>query len=367
MKPYKVLIATGSSGGHLLPAMTFADSLRERAPCQIHFLLRRPRNWAVPAALRTFRIHWTGGFALPRELSLETVLFPFKFLVNFFQVMGVLLVERPDLVVGFGGYVSFPAVLLGRLFGSRTLIHEQNRVFGKANRILSRITDRVALSFPIKGEKSSRFEVTGNILRPAIVKKCEKALYLPPVPTDKFNILLLGGSQGAKHLNFIFLEALKGLGEDELSQFRIKHITGDLNHFEMAKAYKAFPALLEREVIPFTDTIDDCYLWSHWVLARAGAWTVFELMAFGRPSLLVPYPHADSHQIENARFLEEGGGCEVMEESRLSPELLRDALRSLKRSPEKFKRLAENAKKMRILDASAEVSRLALSLLASRN
>jgi len=364
----KILIATGSSGGHLLPALTFAEVLEREAPCEIHFLLSRPRNWETPEALKSYQVHWTGSFAFPREFSLGAMLFPFKFLGSFFQVVGTLLRERPALVVGFGGYVSFPVVLVGRLMGSRTLIHEQNRVFGKANRILSRFADRVALSFPPQnGKRDTRFVPTGNILRPSIVKNCENALYNFPSSADKLNILLLGGSQGAQRLNRIFLEALKGLEDGELSQMRVRHITGKLNHSEVARGYESLPACLEREVIPFTEKIDDCFLWSHWVVSRSGAGTVFELMAFGRPSLLVPYPHADSHQIENARFLEEAGAAELIEEDQLTPWILRQKIRSLRTSPEKFKRLAENAKKMRILDASDQVSRLALSLLSSRN
>jgi UDP-N-acetylglucosamine--N-acetylmuramyl-(pentapeptide) pyrophosphoryl-undecaprenol N-acetylglucosamine transferase len=368
--PYKVLIAAGSSGGHLLPAVSFAQALQKKTPCDVHFLLSRLKNWEIPPSLASFSVHWTGSFAFPQVLSLNSLLFPLKFILNSMRILQALLKENPDLVVGFGGYVSFPAVVLARLLGRPTLIHEQNRTFGKANRVLARFAKKVAVSFPLNGKRNvseTKFVVTGNLLRSALTQKAEKSLYVLPAKTDKLNVLLVGGSQGAKRLNLIFVEALKGLKEEELSQYRIQHVTGNLNHAEVVSLYQNIPGTLEREIIPFTNKIEELYLRSHWVIARSGAGSIFELMAFGRPSLLVPYPYAASHQLDNARFLEEKGACEVVEERDLSPEILRSYLRSLRQDPEKLKRFAENAKNSRVLNGAEALASLALSLMESRN
>jgi UDP-N-acetylglucosamine--N-acetylmuramyl-(pentapeptide) pyrophosphoryl-undecaprenol N-acetylglucosamine transferase len=363
----KILIACGSSGGHLLPALSFAEVLKERMPSEIHFLLARLRNWEAPAALKPFTVHWTGSFAWPRRFSKETLLFPYHFLKNQHLIWKVLRQECPELAVGFGGFVSFPAVLMAKLLGIPALIVEQNRIFGKANALLRFFADRVALSFPPQQKTSFRYAVTGNPLRKNLIEKAKNALYLEPGPSDKLSVLIVGGSQGARSLNRTLVETLKNLSREELSRIRITHLTGALNYEEVSRLYAELPAVLERRVLAFSDRMGELYRESHFVVSRSGAGTVFELMAFARPSLLIPYPHAESHQLQNAKYLETAGAADVIEEKDLTPLKLQDYLADILRHPKKLKVMAERSRELRVLDASERITELALSLLKRQN
>jgi UDP-N-acetylglucosamine--N-acetylmuramyl-(pentapeptide) pyrophosphoryl-undecaprenol N-acetylglucosamine transferase len=359
----KVLIATGHTGGHLFPALCFAEQLGRDLPCEIRFLMTRPKHWETPRELGRFETFWMGSFALPRGFAPEWILFPFKLLWYSVRVFGWIIRWRPRLVVGFGSFSCFPAVVGASVLGIPSLLHEQNVVPGKATRFLAPLARRVALSFPPGKEMEKKFIVTGNPIREELIRQCENILYFPPRESDKLNVLVVGGSQGARRLNQIVWEAFRGMRPEELARYRLKHLTGTKGLEEVSRAWNALANIFEREVIGFTSAIGECLSWSHLVIARAGAGTVFELLAFARPSILVPYPHAEAHQAANARFLVSCGAAEMHEEAMLKPETLRERLRAFRAAPERLKVMAENAKNRRILDASRRLSHVAQELL----
>lgn len=363
----KILIATGSSGGHLFPALAYAEAMREGDGAEVQFLIAPYQTWKSPEALRAYKSHELSAFPLPRGLSLDWISFPFKLISNFFKIFAIVRRERPRLCVGFGSFVSFPLVLSAKILGIPVLIHEQNAVFGKANRLLRLIADRVALSFPLaQGQKRGNTVLTGNPIRKTLVESAKRSLYFPPKESDKLNVLVVGGSQGSRKLNNIFIEALKGLSQVEMTRFRVLHLTGSSLFDEVSQEYRELPSELEREVTPFSDDMPRAYTFAHWVVARAGAGTVFELAAFARPSLLVPYPHAESHQIENAKFLGLQGAAEFVEERELEAHSLRNRMRFVRENPYILKTMSENAGKLSILDAEDKLRRLSLELITSR-
>ncbi len=357
-KSNTILIATGSSGGHLFPALATAHRIQDTTDCQIRFILAPNPNWKVPRELEDFKIYRVKAFPLPSGISPRMILFTLRFIVNSFRIMFILLKEKPVLVMGFGSFLSFPAVCLAKAMRIPTIIHEQNAVFGKANKMLKGIADRVALSFPETELVNQKTVVTGNPLRNSLAKSAHDFLYFPPKKADKINILVLGGSQGSHFLNQIVAEAWKGLSAEEMTKFSIKHIAGTRHLEEVSSCYKSLPRELEYEILPFSDEMEKLYQWSHWVIARAGAGTIFELMAFGIPSLLIPYPYAGSHQLENAKFLESRGACEVVEEKDLTSEALTGLTGRLLKRPEILKSMSDNAKKNSILDSAGRLKNL---------
>jgi UDP-N-acetylglucosamine--N-acetylmuramyl-(pentapeptide) pyrophosphoryl-undecaprenol N-acetylglucosamine transferase len=159
------------------------------------------------------------------------------------------------------------------------------------------------------------------------------------------------------------MDTMRSFSKEASARFRVKHITGIRDYEEVLKSYEALPQAPEHEVIGFTEDMAELYRWSHWVVARAGAGTVFELMAAGRPSLLVPYPYAESHQRENASYLEGLGGCEVIEEKDLDPEGLRHRMLGLKDRGDFLKSAGDKAKKNCILDGAGRLRKVVVDLV----
>ena len=193
-----IVIATGSSGGHLLPAISFAKVFENETRSRISFLLSQPRSWEVPSELTPYDIFWVGSFPLPRRLDLSLLTFPFRLSVNSIRIFKWIHQQKPDCVVGFGSFVSVPALLSAKLLGIPTLLHEQNFSFGKANKLISPLVDQVATSFPPRAaDTNGRVVLTGNLLRKSVIEKARESSYVSVQEGDKLNILVVGGSQGS--------------------------------------------------------------------------------------------------------------------------------------------------------------------------
>jgi len=359
-----IVIATGSSGGHLLPAISFAKVFENQTRSRISFLLSQPKSWEVPHELKPYDIFWVGSFPLPRRIDLSLLAFPFRLIANSIRIFKWIHQQKPDCVVGFGSFVSVPALLSAKLLGIPTLLHEQNFSFGKANKLISPLVDQVATSFPPRAsETNGRVVLTGNLLRKSVIEKARESSYVSLQEGDKLNILVVGGSQGSFFINSHFRQALEELTTDELGKIRVRHITGRAHHLEVAEQYRKLPEVLEAEVVPFDAHIEESYGWSHWVIARSGAGVLFELMALERPSLLIPYPGAESHQVENARYFESKGACWDMEESEVSVAVLHKKISSLIVDPSPLMQLTKQARKCKILDGAERLSQVAQKIM----
>jgi len=160
-----ILIATGSSGGHLLPAISFAKVFENQTRSRISFLLSQPRSWEVPHELKPYDIFWVGSFPLPRRIDLSLLAFPFRLIANSIRIFKWIHQQKPDCVVGFGSFVSVPALLSAKLLGIPTLLHEQNFSFGKANKLISPLVDQVAMSFPPRTAQTNWSASPKEVLR----------------------------------------------------------------------------------------------------------------------------------------------------------------------------------------------------------
>ncbi|MBB3638877.1 MULTISPECIES: undecaprenyldiphospho-muramoylpentapeptide beta-N-acetylglucosaminyltransferase [Variovorax] len=312
------LVMAGGTGGHIFPGLAVAEALRERgwkvhwlgAPGSMEEKLVPPRGFA-------FEPVQFGGVRGKGPLTL--FLLPLKLLRAFWQSLGVVRRVKPDVLVGLGGYITFPGGMMGVLVGKPLVLHEQNSVAGLANKVLAGVADRVFTAFPNVLKKA---QWVGNPLRAAFTSK--------PGPAERFagrtgplKLLVVGGSLGARGLNTVVPQALARI--EPASRPQVLHQSGAKQIDELRANYEA--AGVEGELTPFIEDTAQAYADADMIVARAGASTVTEIAAVGAAALFVPFPSAvDDHQTTNARFLVDAGGGWLVQQADLTPELLADLL-----------------------------------------
>jgi len=340
------LIMAGGTGGHIFPGLAVAEQLR------IH-------GWNV---------HWLGAPAPsmesqlvpPRGFAYETVAFggvrgkgvktlallPFKLLRAFWQSLCVVRRVKPDVVVGLGGYITFPAGMMAVLCGKPLVLHEQNSVAGMANKVLSGVADRVFSAFP---NVLAKAEWVGNPMRDGFVNQPEPAQRFAD-RTGPLRVLVVGGSLGAQALNTVVPQALAKIPHDQRPV--VTHQSGAKQIDALRAAYEE--ARVQAELTPFIDDTAHAFAEADVVIARAGASTVTELAAVGAAAIYVPFPHAvDDHQTTNARFVVEAGGGWLLPQHELKAQDLADRLQFMTRRT--LLACAEKAYAVRQVDAVNQV------------
>ncbi|MGQ3083581.1 MAG: undecaprenyldiphospho-muramoylpentapeptide beta-N-acetylglucosaminyltransferase [Hydrogenophaga sp.] len=339
------LIMAGGTGGHIFPGLAVAEALRER-------------GW---------RVHWLGAPASmesrlvpPRGFALETIdfggvrgkgvvtlaLLPLRLLRAFWQALQVVRRVQPDVVVGLGGYISFPGGMMGVLAGKPLVLHEQNSVAGMANRVLAGVADRVFTAFPNVFKKA---QWVGNPLRAAFLQQ--------PEPTERFaprsgplRQLVVGGSLGAKALNDVVPQALALL--PKVQQPHVTHQSGEKQIDALRANYIA--AGIQAELTPFIDDTAQAFADADLIVCRSGASTVTEIAAVGAAALFVPFPAAvDDHQTTNARFLVDAQAAWLVPQTELTPQRLAQTLQTVQR--EQLVAMATRAKALQKTEAVAAV------------
>ena len=347
----RILIMAGGTGGHIFPALAVADVLRAR---DWHVTwMGAPGSMEAELAPRGgYEMAWVRFSGLRGKGLLRKLMLPMNLLVALGQSAVALLRHRPDVVLGMGGYITFPGGVMAALLRRPLLIHEQNSIAGLSNRVLARLAARVLSGFPGVLPKA---EWCGNPVRESIA-----ALAPPQVRyaarSGALNVLVLGGSLGAKAINECVPRALALLRED---MFNVVHQSGK-QHFEAVRdAYKQ--ANVSAEIKPFLEDMAHYYGWADVVICRAGALTVAELAAAGVASILVPFPFAvDDHQSGNARFLSERGAAILLPQNEMAPQKLAELLRGMSREralemAQAARAVAQPAAAQRVADVCAEL------------
>lgn len=335
----RVVIAGGGTGGHLFPGLAVAQEFKRRdATAEILFV-----GSDVGIESRV----------LPREgFPLETL--PIKGIkgrgvrgliqalwgipVSLFRSLRITKRFRPECVIGVGGYASGPFILAGKIKGIRCAIMEQNLRPGLTNLILARLVDRIFTAYEGSVAYFPRFKVlrTGNPVRWRTLPRVEEQ--------ESFTLLVFGGSAGARRINLRVVEALERLKELG-PKIRIIHQTGEADFASIKAAYSSLP--LKVEILPFIQEMDQAYARAHLVVCRAGATTIAELTAFGKPAILVPYPYAAyDHQRLNAQALKEWGAAEMILDRELSGENLASVIKTLYLDRERLKTMGEAARRL---------------------
>ncbi|PUE13679.1 undecaprenyldiphospho-muramoylpentapeptide beta-N-acetylglucosaminyltransferase [Limnohabitans sp. MMS-10A-178] len=339
------LIMAGGTGGHIFPGLAVAESLRE-AGWRVHWL-------GVPGNMESQWVPQRGFAFEPVEFGgvrgkgvVSLALLPMRLLIAFWQSIQVVRRVKPDVVVGLGGYITFPGGMMSVLLGKPLVLHEQNSVAGMANRVLAGVADCIFTAFPNVLKKAVW---VGNPLRQDFLNK--------PAPAERFagrsgplKLWVVGGSLGAQALNEIVPKALALLPE---------HKRPVVVHQSGAKQIDALRANYEKagvqaELTPFIEDTAEAFAQADVIICRSGASTVTEIAAIGAAAIYVPFPFAvDDHQTTNAQFLVAQGGGWLMPQADLTPESLAARLESLTR--EELLVCAEKAWALKKTQATREV------------
>ena len=324
----RLVVYAGPTGGHIYPAQSFSEGFRRRFHDSRIDLVTCHRAKSLIEKMPQGIFHsvsYLPEFGLPGGFSWKTLKPFFLFPHLFFQALFFLWRTKPDLCVGFGSFVSYPGMMTAHALKIPTLIHEQNRVPGKASHWLVPHMDAVTESF-----EGTRFlqapkvlYTVGLPLRSFIVDAAAGAKE-GTVPRP-FTLLVVGGSQGAQGLNAIVTGAIAALSDEERSKIAVIHITGKRDHAWVSERYAQLA--LSSEVHPFYSAMDELFQKADIAITRAGANTLFELAAFGVPAFVIPYPHAGGHQKFNAQSFAEKGGLIFHEESPAAKDWLIEHLR----------------------------------------
>ena len=356
----KVLIAGGGTGGHVYPALSIADAIGAIVPgVEISFAGREEGLEDAVVKARGYAFYPVQAGQI-RGKGVGVVQSGVKILAGLGNSIGLLQEVTPDIVVGVGGYVSFPVGMASALLKKRLVLHEQNSIPGSANRFLARFAEKVFTGFKRTGEYFSEGKIlyTGNPLRYDLVKRGISAKKEGESP---YGIFILGGSAGAARLNDFALSLASIIRKENLP-FRIFHQTGKAHFTKMKEKYEGMDDLVE--CFPFSDEIWRYYERARFAVARAGAVTISELSCFGIPSVLVPYPHAaDNHQEENAREFEKAGCGIYLREEKLDPREVIGFFQELLEKEDRYEYYRKNSKNFSRPFAADEIARFCVDLV----
>lgn len=317
--PLKVIIACGGTGGHLFPGIAVAQQLKAMGHSPVLLISRKDVDAEASKKYGDLEFHTVQAIAKPPLLSLRTPGFLWKLLKTYLSCKKIIRQSKADVVIGMGGFTSMPPVRAGHKLGLRTYVHDSNAMPGKSNRMTARWCTAVLLGLK---EAASHFPgskciVTGTPVRDELrqLPTREEAREKLGLPQDKTVILVTGGSQGARNLNTMLIDAAKS--DPEVHYYviagksdyeRVRDLAGDAPNIK---------------VIGFCSDMPSAYAAADGVIARAGASTLTELSIIGKATLLVPFPFAaDDHQTHNAKVFTEAGAAEMCQQANLTQEYI---------------------------------------------
>lgn len=353
-----IVLAAGGSGGHIYPARALAEVLiargrkvvliTDRRGAAFNDALPQVEVYRVQAGAPTGRGFWGKIDGVGRILR------------GLFEARRILMTLRPAIVVGFGGYASVPTIMAATRQGLATLLHEQNAVLGRANRMLAPRVGKIATAFPsiraASAGDSAKLSRTGNPIRAEIAALAELP-YHTPAPGAPLNLLVFGGSQGSRALSLLVPAAVAALSPEQRRRLVIAQQCRPEDLEEVRAAYASIGQ--EAELATYFTDMGARLARAQLAVTRAGASTIAELAGAGRPAILIPYPYAtDDHQRANAEALAEAGGAWVMIEAETTPADLAAAIGRLLDDPATLAKAAAAARAFGIVDAADRLADL---------
>jgi UDP-N-acetylglucosamine--N-acetylmuramyl-(pentapeptide) pyrophosphoryl-undecaprenol N-acetylglucosamine transferase len=354
-----ILLTAGGTGGHMFPAEALAAALLKRG--RRVMLVTDKRGQGFGDRLPEVEIQRIEAAALAGKRLADRVNGLVRLTQGYFESRKILRWIKPALAVGFGGYASVPAMLAASHARVPLLLHEQNAVMGRANRLLASRAGRIATCFEqvraLPSSARARATVTGNPVRPAIAALAHSR-YVAPSPGGVLELLVIGGSQGARILSQVIPAAIERLAPSERARLRLAQQCRAEDLDSVAATYRKLG--FAAELKPFFADMAARLAHIHFMIARSGASTVAELQASGRPAILVPYRFAaDDHQTANARAMAEAGAAWLMPEAEFTPEALASRLASLLADPQQLAAAAASSRKLSHPDAAERLADLA--------
>ena len=355
-KKEKIVIFAAGTGGHIYPGLSIAKELISKNVSVLWIGTKNgiENNIIEDSEIPIQHINFSG---VRGKGLLSYVKLPAKLIISIFQAFLILKKYSPSVVLSMGGYISFPCVLASYFLKIPIVIHEQNIIFGLANNILRFVSGTVILGLPmnIKGDK---YKFLGNPTRyenNEVIKKHDK--------NKKFNILVVGGSLGAKIFNEVIPQAVCGLIKITDNKINIIHQTGKT--YKIAEMqYNNFDVNVDlREYI---DAMEKAYDWCDVIICRGGAITITEIMNLGIPSIIIPYPYAtDDHQMKNCKYLENHNAAIVINQNNFSPDYLTNLLKTLIENKSILKSLSENITKLNIKNSTKNICEEVISKMSN--
>jgi len=356
----KILLVCGGTGGHIFPAISLAEELKERGYSDIEFVADdNPRARGMIEA-NGFGCTTINVPKMPYGISTNWLGFFLRLIMSRYRSKRLINGIDPVVVIGFGAYVSGPVILAAKSIGRRIVIHEQNAVMGRTNRLLLPTADKVCFSYENRlvgtGDK---YVLTGNPIRQSLIKDFhgvtkKHALSYLNLSLNKKTVLVLGGSGGALSINRLFAEVVEGLSDEEKSRIQIIHITGLEDLEFITNCYRKHNIIhLTRD---FYDKMGFLYKAADLMICRAGATTVAEGCFYSVPALYIPYPGAGAHQIKNVEALKDRGAAAILEEDNITAKGLRETMLSLLGDESGLSSMRYNARAFAGPDAAARLA-----------
>jgi UDP-N-acetylglucosamine--N-acetylmuramyl-(pentapeptide) pyrophosphoryl-undecaprenol N-acetylglucosamine transferase len=362
-----IVVSAGGTGGHIFPAQALAAELAKRGRKIV--LMTDPRGQNYTQAFPSAEIAtvpsatFAGRGFLGKGAALVTLA------RGAFRAYGLLGKIKPGCVVGFGGYPSLPGLVAASQRGLPTLIHEQNAILGRVNRFLAPRATAIAATFSgmerVPPGAEGKVLVTGNPVRDSVLALTDLA-YVGPQAQEPFRVLIFGGSQGARVFSQLLPQAVAAMPADLRGRLRLEQQCRPEDIESVRAEYAKLG--VQAELATFFNDMGARLTKAHLVVSRAGASTVTEILALGRPALLVPYPFAmDDHQTANARVLSQQGAAVAVAEKGLNPQTLAETIAGLAAAPSRLTSLAQSAKAMGRLKAAAALADVAEGLADGRS
>ena len=352
-KKYKILIATGGTGGHIYPAIALAKQYEKDGN---EVIIVGTGNEVEEKIFESEDLKVRYFQSKIKDYPIYKKLF-MSFKVDK-DVRDFVRETKPDLILGMGGYASSEVCRAGDR-GSCVIIHEQNSVVGRVNRLLLFLSASAAIQgLPGSFSKLDRLfmgfsddlKFLGNPIRNEILNINKNSL--KEENAEELRVFIMGGSQGARSINMIAPNALAVLNRS--INIKVVHDTGDHDYEEVKESYRRLG--IDAEVSKFNRNVELAYSWADLFIGRAGAMTVSELSAIGLPSILIPFPYAmDNHQFYNARFLEEKGGAVIIDDKNLTSEHLADVIKEVSEDRKILKKMSESAFDVRFIHATENI------------
>ena len=351
----RVLVVASHSAGHILPAIAFCQGLKQKdIHAEIIFV-------STEGELEKKILNNSIDKLIFFKKESNKILLACRLLFLIFQAKLMLDKSRPDLVVGFGGYLSIPFIICAHFLKIPNLIHEQNFYMGLANRLLAYAADQIIFSFP-NAEISDRLKKKALCLglplrgemKPIDKQEARRCLNLD---VYKFTLLVTGGSQGSSSINTQMLNLLK---DGEIEDVQVIHVAGLADYKRVEEEYKKIA--VENRVIDFAEHMEYAFSACDLAICRAGAGTIAEIVALRVPAVLIPYPYARKHQFGNARFLADKDAAVLIEENEGLKDALKEKIIDLKNNPDRLNQLSAALAKVNLPNSRDKMVELAFRL-----
>lgn len=357
-----VFLVAGGTGGHVFPALALGQVLHQLGYHPLYLTDRRSRGFISDISFPVYTIHAASFnrniLSWPHSMM--------EIIRGCMEVHHLCQKYHPKLIIGFGGYASFPALLMAKKFHLPIILHEQNAVLGRTNAKLARFATWIATGYSeVKGVPTAilpKLRWTGTPVRTAFEEVAAQPF---PATNEKLNLLVIGGSQGAKIFSEVLPKALMLLPESIRHLFHVNHQCRPEDYASLEEQYRTLG--MTANVATFFHDMPSQVAQAHLILSRAGASSLAEFMSVGRPAILVPYPFAtDNHQYYNAEHYQKGGGGWLQLQDQFSPEWLAEQLAKIAQNPSLLQPMAKAAKQLALSSPAQKMTQLIDALFEAK-